>query len=457
MKLVTLYLTLLILCLTVVPAPAAGAAEARTALVIGNAGYAPVPLDNPVNDASDVAAALRGAGFEVMLRTDADRSDMQASIRDLGETLRQKGGVGLFYFAGHGMQLAGSSYILPVGARIKDERDIRDRAVDAATIVDAMAAAHNRLNILVLDACRDNGIGPSGTRGLSRIDSNERLFISYSTSPGAVALDGTGRNSPYSKQLAQAIGAPDLTIEETFKETLKGVYQETHGQQTPWISSSFFGDFIFRPGAGRVAEPPRFAPPHPWPVTRPMLAGLYRATGTNPDHSAYRGMVAVTQAGDALGFTWWIGRQVFTGNGQFAGRILVVNWGDKHPVLYSFSDRDSLDGEWADGTATEHLDLYASAAEGPTSPPAGRYHVTGRNPNGSAYEGAVDIVARPGRIEMDWKVGGSAYHGSGAVAGNLLTVNWGSVTPVVYAITADGSLKGLWDGGAGEEALSPER
>ena len=99
------------------------------------------------------------------------------------------------------------------------------------------------------DACRNNALpGTNTTSGLSRIDSSASLFVSYATSPGSIALDGTGRNSPYTKHLTQAIDSPGLTLEETFKRTLKGVHQETQGSQTPWISSSFFGEFIFKSG-----------------------------------------------------------------------------------------------------------------------------------------------------------------------------------------------------------------
>ena len=155
--------------------------------------------------------------------------------------------MGLFYFAGHGVQMSGENYLLPVGGHIRGESDIKTGAVTATEIVDAMASARNGLNIVVLDACRNNPINKGATRGLSRINSNESLFVSYSTSPGAVALDGEGGNSPYTKYLATSIATPNLNIEETFKRTLKGVYQETKGEQIPWISSTFFGDFVFRP------------------------------------------------------------------------------------------------------------------------------------------------------------------------------------------------------------------
>ena len=211
--------------------------------------YSFAALDNPTNDAEDMAQALQRTGFEVILKTDADRSGMNEAIRAFGQKLKDKGGVGLLYYSGHGVQIDGENYMIPVRATFAGESDVRSQAVNATTVSDLMAAARNDLNIIILDACRDNPFGAktrSMTRGLAKIESNAGLFVSYATSPGAVALDGSDRNSPYTKHLVTAISTPDLSIEETFKRTLKGVYQETRGQQTPWISSSFFGDFVFR-------------------------------------------------------------------------------------------------------------------------------------------------------------------------------------------------------------------
>jgi hypothetical protein len=434
-------------------------AEPRTALVIGNAGYAQSPLANPLNDANDMAKALRGAGFDVILKTDADQRSMREGIRNFGEALKQSRGVGLFFYAGHGAQLSGENYIVPVGDPIRSESDLRNRGVTAAEVVDAMAAARQGLNIVVLDACRDNPVvsGPNATRGLSRIDSNSSLFVSFSTSPGAVALDGTGRNSPYTKHLTQAINAANLSIEETFKRTLKGVYQETKGQQTPWISSSFFGDFTFRPPASSATANLQTGPqPLPSAIATPALGGIYRVEGTNPSGTKYRGMVALSRSRDQFRFNWWISQQVFSGEGQFAGRMLVVEWGDKHPVIYTFASGGTLNGEWADGSATERLDLYARAAEGPLSIRVGRYRVAGRNPGGGEYAGTLVMSKNADSYQLDWRVGSSSFRGSGRLQGNILTVDWGQTTPVVYALGSDGTLKGLWSAGQGEETLIPD-
>jgi hypothetical protein len=440
-----------------------GAAQAqsddgpRTALVIGNSAYSFGQLANPANDATDVAKVLRGAGFDVTLKTDTDQRSMQDVVRDFGSSLKARGGVGLFYFAGHGMQVSGENYILPLIQGEPTDEALKGQAVSASEVVDAMAAARTGLNIVVLDACRDNPMNRGGTRGLSRIDSNASLFVSYSTSPGAVALDGNGRNSPYTKNLVAALAQSDLSIEETFKRTLKGVYQETRGQQTPWISSSFFGDFVFHPSHVAPLPAAQKSKPNAWlhAGSPPNLAGVYRVQGSNPNGSRYHGMLTLTPFGKDYLFKWWIGHQVFTGSGRFAGRMLVIDWGQSSPVVYSIKADASLDGEWADGTATERLDLFARASDDRVKEPGGQYRVRGRNADGKPYSGSVSIVNRAGQYVLDWVVGSSRYKGSGTLSGNVLSVDWGGSSPVVYALASDGTLSGLWQSGDGEETLTP--
>ncbi|MEZ5785783.1 MAG: caspase family protein [Xanthobacteraceae bacterium] len=471
---------LLILLFTTLLYANAAFAEPRMALIIGNAAYADAPLNNPTNDASLMAQALRRAGFEVTVRTDANQRAIREAVRSFGEALKRERGVGFFYFSGHGVQVDGENYLVPVGEDIENEDDLRRRAVTAAEAVDVMAAANPKLNIVVLDACRNNPLPTGGTRGLSRIDSSANLFVSFATSPGAVALDGEGRNSPYTKHLAASLTVANLNLEETFKRTLKGVYQETRGEQTPWISSSFFGDFVFRPATtAATASPATTSKPATTPTpsattaslwipprqTTPRqsvaaaaaasLAGIYHADGVNPNKSRYRGMTAIVPDGEQVRVTWWIGKDVFSGRGHFAGRMLVVYWGDTHPVIYDLRN-NTLDGEWADGKATEQLRLFAGASEGPPPPLGGRYRARGRNADGSTYSGTVSIVPRGRRYHLKWRIGSSSYSGDGTLEGNVLTVNWGAATPVVYALSADGVLKGLWQAGKGEETLVPE-
>ena len=187
------------------------------------------------------------------------------------------------------------------------------------------------------------------------------------------------------------------------------------------------------------------------------LTGIYRVEGKNPGGGVYRGMVAVRQFGDQFSFKWWIGAQTFDGTGQLAGRMLVINWGDKTPVVYTFGEPGALDGEWADGTATEKLTLYGGASQNQLALRDGLYRAAGRGANGSPYEGVVRIARLGDAYQVDWKIGKDAYKGRGTLNDNLFSVDWGSATPIVYALAADGSLKGLWGAGQGEETLTPDR
>lgn len=437
-----------------------GAAQARTALVIGNSAYPSSPLSNPKNDAADLAAALREAGFDVDLKLDADRKTMQQAIDNFGQRLKSKPGVGLFYYAGHGAQLSGENYLLAVDSGFADPTEMKRSAVSASEAVDAMAKSHPGLNIVILDACRDNPFPTAaGSRGLTRIDTNASLFLSYSTSPGAVALDGDGRNSPYTKHLIQSVRTAGLSIEDTFKQTLKGVYQETRGQQTPWLSSSFFGDFVFRPRGNLAAVTP--VPPPSISVDAAQkhlanLAGIYRDFGTNPNGSKYFGMATVVPRGDKAQFTWWITKDKFVGNAELAGKMLIVNWNAKHPVVYTFRD-GALEGEWADGKATDRLELFASLEVSPAPAPSGKYRIEGMNPNGKPYSGTLTVTPRGQQYQFAWQTGPTSYKGTGTREGNVMIVNWGSTMPMLYALNPDGTMTGLWDAGRGNELATPSR
>ena len=189
----------------------------------------------------------------------------------------------------------------------------------------------------------------------------------------------------------------------------------------------------------------------------PVLPGVYRSAGTNPDGSRYRGMAAIIAENDRLRFTWWIGPRVFSGIGKVAGRTIEVEWGEPHPAVYTVAADGSLDGKWANGAATDRLELFASVAPSQVPVPDGRYRTNGQNPNGTRYTGTVSIVEKSGQFQFDWQVGASRYSGTGKLDRNLLIVDWGNTQPVVYALGLDGGLRGLWAGGQGEDILTPDR
>ncbi|MGI9382997.1 MAG: caspase family protein, partial [Methyloligellaceae bacterium] len=224
-------------------------AEKRVALVIGNSDYRHVgKLRNPKNDAQLMAATLRRVGFAVTTLIDVDQRAMKKAMRDFGRALRGSGAVGLFYYAGHGVQVAGENYLIPVNANLADESEIEFDAVNVNAFLQTMERASSRINIVILDACRNNPFARSfrsATRGLARVDAPRGTYIAYATSPGDVAQDGKTGNSPYTSALAKAIELPGLTIEQVFKQARNDVLATTQEQQVPWETSSITGEFFF--------------------------------------------------------------------------------------------------------------------------------------------------------------------------------------------------------------------
>ena len=244
-------------------------AENRIALVIGNGAYNESPLRNPVNDAKAMADVLKAVDFAVNLLTDANRKQIRAAIRKFGEHL-QKSGVGLFYFAGHGVQVNGKNYLIPVSAEIHDEDEVEDEAVNVGSVLRKMDKAKNRVNILILDACRSNPYERSFrsmNRGLAMIDAPRGTLIEYSTSPGMVADDGTEANSPYTGELLNHIPLEGVEVERVFKGVRGAVIEKTGGRQVPWEASSLVGDFYFRPPV--IVVPPEPEPAQPRIETPP--------------------------------------------------------------------------------------------------------------------------------------------------------------------------------------------
>ena len=235
---------------------ATAATEPRVALVIGNGGYAEAPLTNPVNDARLMAETLRGLGFDVIERTDADSREMKLAIFELGDRLEAAGkeAVGLFYYAGHGVQVNGQNYLIPLGAEITKERHVAIEAVGASWVLGQMEFVGNRVNFIILDACRNNPLTRgfrSQVRGLAKMNAPTGSLVAYSTGPGDVAVDGDGTNSPYTLALAEVMQMPNLPAEKVFKLVRDAVREATKGEQTPWEESSMTGeDFYFS-----VAEP----------------------------------------------------------------------------------------------------------------------------------------------------------------------------------------------------------
>ncbi|MBR0935487.1 caspase family protein [Bradyrhizobium jicamae] len=243
----------------------AGAAEAatekRVALVIGNSAYQNVTrLDNPRNDAALMAETLASLGFTLVggrAQIDLDKPAMDIAVQSFGRQV-QGADVALFYYAGHGVQVSGSNYLVPVGANATREADVDFQMLDVNLVLKQMQGSGTRLNMVILDACRNNPFGGRGLRaadgGLAQMRAPDGTLISYATQPGNVALDGTDGHSPYTKALASTIRQAGLDIFQTFNQVGLAVKRETGGAQQPWVSSSpIDGTFYFVPPAAPAA------------------------------------------------------------------------------------------------------------------------------------------------------------------------------------------------------------
>lgn len=259
-----------------------GQPEKRTALVIGNGAYASGPLRNPSNDARAMAAALKDLSFEVSLKENLDQKEMKKEIQAFGQKL-QKGGVGLFYFAGHGVQVNGRNYLLPIGAAIEHEKQVEYEAVDMGAVLSEMDFARNRLNIVILDACRDNPFARSfrsAAQGLASVNAPTGTLIAFATAPGSVANDGQGENGVFTGELVKAMSRPGLKIEDVFKHVRSAVRESTQGRQTPWESSSLEGDFYFRTPPPAPATAQALTAPQ---QQSPPAAGAERSASAAPE------------------------------------------------------------------------------------------------------------------------------------------------------------------------------
>ncbi|WP_426959405.1 caspase family protein [Muricoccus radiodurans] len=281
----------------------AGAARAeperRVALVIGNGAYQQVPaLRNPPNDARRMAAMLRNAGFEVIEGIDLDRRTMEEKLREFGDRL-DGGDLGLFYYAGHGLQVGGENYLLPVDTRIQRERDLSFEAVPIGQVLRSMEGAA-RTNLVFLDACRDNPLVRSlarsmGTRsgavssGLAQVQSGVGTLISYATAPNSVARDGEGANSPFTAALLQHLATPGLDVGVAMRRVREAVITATRQQQVPWDHSSLTGEVVLVPASvAAPTAPPALPAPQAAPTDRETVFWQSAVSGgTRGDFEAY--------------------------------------------------------------------------------------------------------------------------------------------------------------------------
>ena len=252
----------LLLCLLGASCLAAGmrgvaVTEERIALVIGNAAYRNDPLDNPVNDARLIAKSLQQSGFAVTLRENLDRTGLLNALREFGQRLNENT-IAVLYYAGHGLQLRDHNYLMPVDADIRSEDEIPISGMDLSFILGRMSHARSRVNIVILDACRNNpfaGKTVPVAQGLAQMDAPVGTLLAFATAPGKLAADsGGGANSLYAEQLARHLLTPGLPVEHVFKRVREAVVRDTKAQQVPWESSSLQGAFAFVPGSAAPAQ-----------------------------------------------------------------------------------------------------------------------------------------------------------------------------------------------------------
>ena len=267
--------------------------DRRVALVMGNARYQNSPLRNPVNDARLMARTLKSLGFEVIEGENLSLRAMKRAVQRFGKSL-DRGGVGLFYYAGHAVQVDGLNYLIPIGAQIDSELDVELESLDLRRVLVEMAEAKNRLNLVFLDSCRNNPYARSfraPAKGLAQMNAPSGTLISFATGPGKTAADGDGKHGIFTEELAKNITRPGVMVESALKLTRVAVSRRTGGKQVPWDSSSLTGNFYFKPGkagqrplqlaGGRVTPRVEPAPaPKPEPA-KPGPAGaadLYVST-----------------------------------------------------------------------------------------------------------------------------------------------------------------------------------
>jgi len=331
------------------------------ALVVGNSAYQSVPrLENPNNDARLMASTLRALGFTLVgggPRLNLDKAEFDAAIRAFGQSL-PGAEVALFYYAGHGMQVQGENWLVPVDANPQRTQDLDFQMVDAQLVLRQMEGAGTRLNVVILDACRNNPFGGRGIRGgapgLAEMRAPPGTLISYATQPGNVAMDGRGADSPYTLALVNAMRQPGLDVLSMFNHVGVMVEGDTGGEQQPWLSSSPIAyDFAFAGiVTGTLMEIPEthIPPATAVPVTAEAFAGL-------PERIALQARAAGIPLAPRLNFVA-PSADVSAGAAQFVGAWGPGHWHGPQGAVF---DNIIIAVSRVDADGTAHLTIMHDA------------------------------------------------------------------------------------------------
>jgi formylglycine-generating enzyme required for sulfatase activity len=282
--------------------PAVSGQGKRVALVFGNGAYLSSPLKNPPNDALSIAAVLRACGFEVTEKIDADLRTMETAVSEFGKAI---GGAdcALFFYAGHGLQVQGANYLVPVDAKIDAENEVKYSCMNAGLALAKMENAGCRVNIVILDACRNNPFARSwraSSEGLAQMDAARGSLIAYATAPGKLAADGAGTNSHYTESLLRHMRTPGLTAERVFKNVRADVLAATKNEQVPWENSSLVGDFYFVPKDGQLVLPIATPLPFDINVARPTPGVMIVPPPAAPRHTNTQARLALDELLEAM-------------------------------------------------------------------------------------------------------------------------------------------------------------
>lgn len=417
-------LSMLLSLLTATPASAAK----RVALVVGNSAYAHAgTLRNPANDAKAVADALEKLGFDVLVGYDLTGRDFSFKVVDFAEQLKSAD-VALFYYAGHAIQYEERNYLIPVDAELANEFSVKREAIDAIDIVNEMERKA-KASLVFLDSCRNNpwadGLRKVLTssnrsaaigRGLARIPSSgaDTLLV-YSAEPGNVAEDGTGDNSPFTTAFLKHVTTPGIDVEVMMKRVTADVREVTSDRQRPERLSKLTIEFYFNEGQTVV--------------TTETEDGTTTTSASGTPGEAAEAWNAIKETEDTSDLEDFIAQfpdTFFTKLARKRLAKLTGVTGDVNPV--------------AAGSIV------------------GTYYVTGVNTSGAAYRGKAEITKEGDLFKVAWDINnGDIYSGTGPLEGDTLTIDWGSETPAIYKVGADGALKGTWAEGKASEDLTPVR